>query len=300
MNRVGITAPSGKVLDLEAIERTKALFEGRGWAVDVGSSVYQSFMRFAGENDGARVSDFNRMCSKNPLVLCARGGYGFSRILPGVDFALIAEKGHWVAGFSDITFFSLAFLALTGGRSLQAPTASILGNEDCDPYTIETFFRVLQCEDCSIEFGTPFFDYETEGKLWGGNLTILCSALGTPYFPKVKGGILFIEDVDEPAYKVERNLIQLIEAGVIRDQKAVLLGDFTKIRNSAHDFGYELEDALSYAAMHTSTPFISGLPFGHTLKTATLVVGSTAVISVRDHKAILTMQGCPNFPVSRE
>lgn len=295
VNKVGITAPSGNVLDIEAVDRARALFEGRGWDVTVGESVYSSSMRFGGSSESARTLDFNHMCMKEELVLCARGGYGFSRILPGVDFSVIAQKGTWVAGFSDITFFSLAYLALTGGKSLQAPTASVLGNLECDPYTIETFFNVLSATDYTLDFYTPFHDFETEGKLWGGNLSILCAALGTPYFPRIKGGILFVEDVDEPAYKIERNLNQLIQSGVIENQKALLLGDFSQIRRSAHDFGYGLDEALSFAAMHTSTPFISGLPFGHKMKMATLVVGAQSVLSIRGHKALLTMKGCPAF-----
>ncbi|WP_304947412.1 LD-carboxypeptidase, partial [uncultured Parasutterella sp.] len=89
MNRVGITAPSGNVLDIEVVERARALFEGRGWDVTVGESVYSSSMRFGGSSESARTTDFNHMCMKEELVLCARGGYGFSRILPGVDFSVI-------------------------------------------------------------------------------------------------------------------------------------------------------------------------------------------------------------------
>ena len=122
--------------------------------------------------------------------------------------------------------------------------------------------------------------------------------LGTKYFPKIEGGILFVEDIAEPAYKIERDLNHLLQAGVIDNQKAVVLGDFSKIKSSEHDFGYGLEDALSFIAGRTKTPFISGLPFGHEMKTATLVVGSEAHLNVQSNMAELTMKGCPNFRVA--
>lgn len=300
MDKVAINAPSGNVINLKSVERAAELFRERGWLVSVGDDVYTSFGRFGGLSDRARLNDFEKACADNELVLCARGGYGFSRLLPDIDFNKIKSSEAWVAGFSDITFFTTAYLALTGGKSLQSPTASVLGDLKCDPYTIETFFEVLAAEEFKLFFSTPFPDTRVSGLLWGGNLTVLCSMLGTKYFPNIKGGILFIEDVGEPAYKIERDLNHLLQAGVIDNQNAVLLGDFSKIKSSEHDFGYGLEDALGYAASRTKTPFISGLPFGHEMKTATLVVGSEAEVNVQSNMAELTMKGCPNFKVTGE
>ena len=226
------------------------------------------------------------------------GGINAKNLTNYLDFNKIKSNETWVAGFSDITFFTTAYLALTGGKSLQAPTASVLGDLKCDPYTIQTFFEVLAAEEYKFFFPTPFSDFQTTGLLWGGNLTVLCSMLGTKYFPKVEGGILFVEDIAEPAYKIERDLNHLLQAGVIDNQKAVVLGDFSKIKSSEHDFGYGLEDALSFIAGRTKTPFISGLPFGHEMKTATLVVGSEAHLNIQSNMAELTMKGCPNFRVA--
>lgn len=295
MFKVGITAPSGNVINVKAIERAAALFTERGWNVSVGEDVYTHNGRFGGISESDRLENFEKSCEEDNLVLSARGGYGFSRILPKVNFEKIRQKGTWVAGFSDITFFTTANLALTGGKGLQSPTASILGDPKCDPYTIETFFEVLAAKEYRLFFETPFHDFETSGLLWGGNLTVLCSMLGTPYFPKIKDGVLFIEDIGEPAYKIERDLVHLLQAGIIDNQKAVLLGDFSRIKHSDHDFGYGFEDAISFVAGQTKTPFISGLPFGHEMKMATLVVGTPSAISIRSGSAILTMHDCPNF-----
>lgn len=295
MNSVAITAPSGNVIQQKAIFNAEALFEERGWRVHLQEGLFDSHGRFGGIDEHERLNAFESACQENDLVLCARGGYGFSRTLSKIDYQRIFEKKTWVAGFSDITFFNLAYLAKTGGRSLQAPTASVLGDPKCDPYTIQTFFEVLYAHEYRLYFPTPFYDIETSGVLWGGNLTILCSLLGTPYFPKITGGILFIEEIGEYAYKVERDLVHLLQAGVIDEQNAVILGDFTKMKVSEHDFGYGLEDAFNFLAGLTKTPIISGLPFGHEKKTATLVVGAESQLCINEHNAVLTMKGCPGF-----
>lgn len=295
MNTVAITAPSGNVIREKDVLAAEALFQERGWEVRLQEGLFNNHGRFGGADEHERLTAFENACRSNDLVLCARGGYGFSRTLPKIDYRSIFAKKTWVAGFSDITFFSLAYLAATGGKSLQSPTASVLGDPKCDPYTIQTFFEVLYAQEYQLYFPTPFYNFEASGILWGGNLTILCSLLGTPFFPKIKGGILFIEEVGEFAYKVERDLVHLLQAGVIDNQKAVILGDFTKMKTSEHDFGYGLEDALNFVAGMTKTPFISGLPFGHEKKTATLVVGAESELRVHDQNAVLTMKGCPAF-----
>lgn len=108
MDKVGINAPSGNVIHFKSVERAAELFRERGWDVTIGEDVYTSFGRFGGSSDSARLNDFQQACSDNELVLCARGGYGFSRLLPNLDFNKIKSNGTWVAGFSDITFFTMA------------------------------------------------------------------------------------------------------------------------------------------------------------------------------------------------
>lgn len=295
MFKVALTAPSGNVLDQKPIEKTKQLFEQRGWKVTLGKTLTTSKTRFAGVSDKARADEFNELCAKNDLVLCARGGYGMSRIIDRIDYELIAEKGTWVAGFSDITAFSLAYLSKKDGMSLQAPTASVLGAAKTKDVTINAFFQAIACLNYTLSFPTRAQNMTIQGTLWGGNLSVLCALLGTPYFPKIKNGILFLEDVAEPAYKIERYLMQLIQAGVIRSQKAVIFGQFSSIKESAHDFGYTLTDAVNYVRTRTKTPFVTGLPFGHSDTLCTLVVGSDATLDICDGQANLTLMSAPGL-----
>lgn len=109
MDKVGINAPSGNVIHFKSVERAAELFRERGWDVTIGEDVYTSFGRFGGSSDSARLNDFQQACSDNELVLCARGGYGFSRLLPNLDFNKIKSNGTWVAGFS-VSLFSLRLI----------------------------------------------------------------------------------------------------------------------------------------------------------------------------------------------
>ena len=119
------------------------------------------------------------------------------------------------------------------------------------------------------------------GLLWGGNLCVLNSLLGTPHWPKVKGGVLFLEDVNEHPYRIERNLLQLQQAGVLDAQKAVLLGDFSGFRKSPLDRGYSLKTVVAHLRSLTSTPILTGLPFGHVPTKVCLPVGEKVRLAVQ-------------------
>jgi muramoyltetrapeptide carboxypeptidase len=297
MKRVEFVAPSGNIISQEDIARAASYFVARDWGVELAASLYSSYQRFAGTSDRARLQDFNGAATDkdNSLVLCARGGYGMNRILPYIDFEGIKKAGTWVCGFSDITLFTAAYLAKCGGVSLQGPTASVLGAPKTHEDTIEYFFNCISSPSYTVDFESESGDVKADGILWGGNLTVLVSLLGTEYFPKIEGGILFLEDVGENAYKIERDLMHLVQAGVIERQSAVVLGHFSETRTSDHDFGYGLEDALDYFEENCRPPLVRGLPFGHIRRMCTLVVGAEARLEVKDGAASLEMLTAPNI-----
>jgi muramoyltetrapeptide carboxypeptidase len=119
------------------------------------------------------------------------------------------------------------------------------------------------------------------GTLWGGNLCVLSSLLGTPHWPGIRGGILFVEDVNEHPYRIERGLLQLAQAGVLARQKAVLLGAFTEFRKSPLDRGYTLESMVAMLRSVTKTPVLTGLPCGHVPTKVSLPVGSRVTLAVQ-------------------
>jgi muramoyltetrapeptide carboxypeptidase len=212
-----------------------------------------------------------------------RGGYGLTRLLDAIDWALVAASvdagTRWV-GHSDLTALQLGLFAHTGKPSWAGPLAlDDFGRADADggldPVTPECFCEAMSGELEAVGFRTePGFDgLDVQGTLWGGNLTVLLSLLGTRHWPSVRAGILFVEDVNEHPYRVERMLLQLQQAGVLARQKAVLLGQFTAWKPSPLDRGYTLRSMVARVRAAASVPILTGLPFGHVPTKLSLPIG---------------------------
>ena len=278
---LGLVAPSGYLPNPAVIDRAAKFFSGQGWRVIAGESVFAREQRFAGP-DALRLAELQRFATDPSidLVLSARGGYGLSRLLDRIDYAAIRARKARLAGYSDFTAFNLAYLA-HGGVSFAAPSAGDFGAEQPDPFTVEHFFGVLQSRNYAVEMPLDGPARTVEGRLWGGNLAMLVSLLGTPFMPRVRDGILFVEDVNEPAYKLERMFLQLAHAGVLQRQAAVVLGDFDPVIPMPNDNGYGLPDVIERLRKAGGVPVYSGLPFGHVPRKLTLPVGGRARLVVR-------------------
>lgn len=289
VRNAGIVAPSGFVPDTAVIDRAAQNFARRGWRVLASDTCFERHQRFAGDDD-ARVAEFQRFCTDRSLdlVLAARGGYGMTRLLGRLDFDAIRKANRVICGYSDFTAFNLAYLAQSGGTSLHGPSASDLGAASPDGATVHEFFSVIDRGSHSVVFeaGGPACD--AHGVLWGGNLALVCALLGTPYFPRIRNGILFLEDVNEPAYKIERMLLQLAHAGVLHKQRAIVLGAFDPVTPMPNDNGYSLASAIDFIRAQVGTPIITGLPFGHVARKLTLPVGVTAEIGLHEGGASLS------------
>ena len=225
--RVGFCAPSRAVMDISTPALAKLYFTDRGADVVLHDTVFKNVKQFAG-TDEERVSGLMSLaCDKAiDLILPIRGGYGLSRILDKLDYEAIAARAPVFCGYSDFTAFNLAYFTKTGNVSYQGPN----GTDFVDTpvfLTEKSFHNALFNEEWVASFPckeAPNVDFE--GTLWGGNLSMVVSLLGTPYFPDVEGGILFLEDCNDRAYRIERHMAQLEMAGVLAKQKAILFGDF--------------------------------------------------------------------------
>ena len=285
---VGFVAPSSYMQDAATVDRAAQFFASRGWRVQAGDTCFARHERFAGPDD-LRLSELQRFCTDPTIdvVLSARGGYGLSRILDRLDFEAIRRANRTIVGYSDFTAFNLAYLALAGGVSFQGPSAGDFGAVSPDPFTVENFFGAIDGAEHTLEFDADGPACEVRGTLWGGNLALLTALVGTRYMPKVRGGILFIEDVNEPAYRIERMLYQLLHAGVLERQKAVLIGDFDPVTPMPNDNGFVVASAVNQLRGLVAAPLVTGLPFGHIVSKATLPVGGTATLTVRGGHAKL-------------
>lgn len=299
MKSIHLIAPSGASLD------NKSPLAGIDWlerqAIPVHNTdcVHRIYERFAG-SDEERLTELNDIAKLNPetLVMAMRGGYGLHRLLPGVEWEAIAkaiQNGLQICGHSDFTVFQLGLLAKTGAITLAGPMLNYdfgrQGDDGAsvvpDPFMWQHFQDAIQNHKMECQVSNPqSFLGKTQkntltGLLWGGNLTVLSGLVGTPYLPsaeQTQGGILFLEDVNEHPYRIERMLMQLMDADILSNQSAVLLGGFSAYRLYDNDKGYSLERAIEAIRkrLPQELPILTGLPFGHQADKLTLPVGAQA------------------------
>jgi muramoyltetrapeptide carboxypeptidase len=277
---VALLALGGYEADPQRVTRASSYFEGRGLKVVVAPRPDERIQRFSA-SESIRLAALERV-ARDPeirLVVGLRGGYGLSRLVSRIDFGGLAEgirsRGvRWV-GQSDWTAFQLALLAATGAQSFAGPLAGPdFGAEQRDPFTERSFWSAVRGEPLRLEWAQEGPAIDVAGILWGGNLAMLASLVGTPYMPQIEGGILFLEDVNEHPYRIERMLLQLEAAGILAAQKALVLGTFSGYRLTDYDQGYDFEAMLDYLRTRLSLPIVTGLPFGHEGPKATLPVGA--------------------------
>ena len=287
-----IYAPSGYAQDPSALDRAVARLAALGGEVHVDASALARHTRFAGTDD-ERLAAILRTAALHGVgvALALRGGYGWTRLLPRLDFRALAASGKRWIGHSDFTAFQLAMLASEGAVTYAGPMAAYdFGAEAASGFTIGHALAMLRDGTDEATFATGGADLDVEGALWGGNLTMIASLVGTPYFPRVDGGILFVEDVAEHPYRIERMFHQLHYAGVLERQRAVLVGAFTGYELAEHDNGYDLDAAIAQVGHLCRVPIVTGLPFGHVRDKLTLPVGGRARLTVRGGEARLAMR----------
>ena len=286
-----LISPSSAV-DEAGVARGRARLEQLGFSTVLDETALARDRRFAGTDD-ERVQGIARALQQDaPIVMATRGGYGLTRILSKIDWQAIAASGKRFVGLSDFTAFNLALLAQTGAISYGGPTlVADFGAEQPDSLTEDLFAEVMADELEILSFETDDADaVDCRGILWGGNLATLVALLGTPYFPDIQDGILFLEDVGEHPYRVERMLGQLWHAGVLARQQAIVLGQFTAYRLAEHDNGFDFSSVIQWLRETTGVPVVTGLPYGHVPTKATLPVGAHVGLATEDGMAYLVLQ----------
>ena len=282
---------AGVELRASALQRARTRLRSLGFDVQIDPSVKLRHQRFGG-TDAQRVETLKRVAEARPsIAMACRGGYGMTRLLDAVNWKAIARSvahgTRWI-GYSDMTALQMGLLAHTGAASWAGPMAcDDFGRADdaggVDDVTRDCFVEAMSSQLHAVGFRTEagHDGLHAKGVLWGGNLTMLCSMLGTPHFPRVKGGILFIEDVNEHPYRVERCLLQLHQAGVLGAQKALLFGAVTEFTPSPLDRGYTLKSVIAHLRTVSRTPLLTGLPFGHVRTKMSFPVGSRVELAVQ-------------------
>ena len=303
MTSLTLFSPSGVVRQAAPLRLAAKRLRALGFEVSVDVAALAKHQRFAGD-DETRLAALHRVAAQAPsIAMASRGGYGLTRLLDGIDWKLLArsvELGTRWVGHSDLTALQMGLLAHTKACSWAGPMACYdFGREagehgekassGTDEVTQACFLEAMGGELEAIGFRTePGFDgLAARGTLWGGNLCMLSSLLGTKHWPKVKGGVLFLEDVNEHPYRIERSLMQLHQAGVLDTQKAVLLGAFSDYKKSPMDRGYTLKSAVAQLRSLTRTPILTGLPFGHVPTKVCLPVGARVTLAVQGREVLV-------------
>ena len=310
MTTLTLYSPAGVVLRAAPLRRAARRLHALGFEVHTDEAALARHQRFAGD-DEVRLAALHRVAAQAPgVALATRGGYGLSRLLDRIDLKRVArsiERGTRWVGHSDFTVLQLALLArpkLAGvGATWAGPMAcGDFGRPDADggldEVTRDCFVEAMSGALQAVGFRTePGFDgLQLRGTLWGGNLCMVNSLLGTRHFPHIRHGILFLEDVNEHPYRIERSLLQLQQAGVLDAQRAVLLGHFSDWRKSPMDRGYSLKTVLAKVRSLTKTPILTGLPFGHVPTLVSLPVGARASLLVQRREVLIGWGGAHGHP----
>jgi muramoyltetrapeptide carboxypeptidase len=290
-------SPAGVLRSVAPLRRAATRLAKLGFSVSIDEDATAKMQRFAGD-DATRLAALHRVAALHPSVaLASRGGYGLTRLLDRIDWKRIArsvEAGTRWVGMSDMTSLQLGLLAHAGGITWSGPLACddfgrTAAEGGVDDVTESCFVEAMSGALEAIGFRTDagFDGLEVRGTLWGGNLAMVNSLLATPHWPRIKGGVLFVEDVNEHPYRVERNLLQLQQAGVLDAQKAVVLGSVSGYRKSPNDRGYTLASMLARVREATRTPILTGLPVGHVATKVTLPVGAKVRLVVDGRQAFI-------------
>ena len=302
MAHIYIYSPSGAVRDKAAFKRGVARLKQLGHAVELDADALSSHTRFAGD-DATRLAAIHRAAASGAdVALITRGGYGITRILPSIQYKRVAKaiaKGTQFVGLSDFTAFQNALLAKTGAITWAGPAlGEDFGAQEPDDIMEACFDDLVsgQGEGGGWHFSAACAAanvkrrpgvWAQDAVLWGGNLAVLVSLLGTPYFPQVKNGVLFLEDVGEHPYRIERMLTQLLHAGVLAQQKAVVFGQFSNYKLTPHDKGFKLASVVHWLRTQLKVPVLTDLPFGHVPTKLCLPVGQKVSLVVEGRDALL-------------
>ncbi|EDS7163861.1 muramoyltetrapeptide carboxypeptidase [Salmonella enterica] len=302
MSLFHLIAPSGYCINQQAALRGVQRLTDAGHQVENDEVIRRRYQRFAG-TDAERLADVNSLASltsPDTIVMPVRGGYGASRLLDRIDWQALASRQQrdplLICGHSDFTAIQAGLLAQVNVITFSGPMlAANFGAETLNTFTEQHFWLALRKAQFTVEWQGDGPLCDAQGTLWGGNLAMLISLIGTPWMPTIDKGILVLEDVNEHPFRVERMLLQLEYAGILNRQSAIVLGSFSGAAPNEYDAGYSLESVYAFLRSRLSVPLITGLDFGHEQRTVTLPIGANATLKNTRQGTQLTLSGHPTL-----
>ena len=298
-DHVTLCSPSGALLDEGKLDQAIHALNRYELPIVEQPNTRSRHQRFAG-SDADRIQALNMACglSQASLILATRGGYGLTRLMDQLDFSRLAHHlnryQHLLCGHSDLTGLQLALLKAGAKPNtlLHGPMAcfDFGGCESPHEHTLEHFelaafegrVRLDWSSNTTLNGLNANPTLTLAGPAWGGNLALVCSLLGTPWQPTIKNGGGVLEDINEAPYKLERMLLQLHQSGILKEQAAVVLGQFGTELLCDHDNGYNLSEVVQTLQSKLSTPVLTGFPFGHVTPKACWFQGGAARLSIQE------------------
>jgi muramoyltetrapeptide carboxypeptidase len=288
---IGIAAPASPSSEPEGTRFAIEIVESLGFRPKPAPHLFDRNGYLAGD-DANRAADLNKLFADDDVdaIFCVRGGYGASRLLPMLDYDIIRAHPKVLLGYSDITALLLTIYTKTGLVTFHGPIASQMFT----PYTLAEFKKVLFAHHSPMPIGapppfergegrvekvnriTPLVPGKAQGRLLGGNLSLVAHLVGTPYMPDLSGAILFLEDVSEAVYSIDRMLTQLWLSGNLQKAAGIVFGKFTEHPKSEWAQNRLQEDVLAERVRALNIPAVAGLMIGHVDDQTTVPIGCLA------------------------
>lgn len=288
-DEVGIISPSF-CIDEKKLAYAVTYLKKWGLKVRVGKNAVKCNGPFAG-SDEDRLSDLQEMTNDPAIkaVICSRGGYGISKIITKVDFSALIQNPKWYVGFSDITVLHLWLSEVCGIMSVHGDMPLNFNNHEKTRRTFRSLKQVLFGDFQSYEWKGIFLKaVDAAGEITGGNLSLIYSLIGTPAEPATKGKILFIEEVGEQFYHIDRMMTSLKIAGKLDGLAALIIGGMNKMQEGTIPWGKSIEETISGIVSEYEYPLFFNFPAGHLADNRAFYIGKEAKIIVKSKKAVLS------------
>lgn len=289
-DKIGLVCPAGS-MPLEKIsECIRILNEEWGFTTKVGNSVGKLYHYFSG-TDEERLADFQQMLDDDQVkaILCARGGYGVGRIIDQIDFSKFKKKPKWIIGFSDITVLHAHIYRNFSISTLHAPMANAFNEDGYQNEFVQSLRNVLKGKKIKYQVAAHEFNRKGKGigELVGGNLALLAHLSGTDSDLKTKGRILFIEDIGEYLYNIDRMMYQLKRSGKLDKLAGLIVGGFNDMKDTEKPFGQSAYEIIREIIKEYDYPVCFGFPVSHEKENYALKIGVSYKLKVSGKKTQL-------------